>query len=67
MCWAPIGLLATHAWGNQASGGGIYFAEPGIRIEGVTLKVIDGLDCHRAVQPRATLFINLGTAEGKDD
>ena len=48
-------------------GGGTYFAEPGIRIEGVTLKVIDGLDCNQAVQPRATLFINLGTADGKDD
>jgi hypothetical protein len=62
-----MGLLATYAWGNQASGGGIYFAEPGIRIEGVTRKVIDGLDCPMAVEPRATLFINLGTAEGKND
>jgi len=26
-------LLATHAWGNQASGGGTYFVEPGIRSE----------------------------------
>ena len=62
-----MGLLATHACGNQASGGGIYFAEPGIRIEGMTRKVIDGLDCQQGVQPRAPLFINLGTAERKDD
>ena len=33
VCWAPIGLLATHAWGNQASGGGTYFVEPGIQSE----------------------------------
>jgi hypothetical protein len=33
VCWAPISLLATHAWGNQASGGGTYFVEPGIRSE----------------------------------
>jgi hypothetical protein len=26
-------LLATHAWGTQASGGGTYFVEPGIRSE----------------------------------
>jgi hypothetical protein len=36
-------------------------------IEGVTLKVEDGLDFNQAVEPRATLFINLGAAEGKDD
>jgi hypothetical protein len=39
---------------------------PGI-IEGVTLKVVDGLDFNQAVEPRATLFINLGTADGRDD
>jgi len=39
---------------------------PGI-IEGVTLKVVEGLDFNQAVEPRATLFINLGTADRKDD
>jgi hypothetical protein len=39
---------------------------PGI-IEGVRLKVVNGLNFNQAFEPRATLFINLGAAEGKDD
>ena len=40
---------------------------PPVNIEGVRLTVVDGLDFNQAVEPRATLFINLGAADGKDD
>jgi hypothetical protein len=40
---------------------------PGI-IEGVKLKVVDGLNFNQTIEPRATLFINLGIAvDGEDD
>jgi hypothetical protein len=40
---------------------------PPVTIEGVRLTVEDGLDFNQAVEPRATLFINLGAANRKTD
>jgi hypothetical protein len=36
-------------------------------IEGVRLTVLERLDFNQAIEPRATLFINLGAEEDEDD